>query len=291
MAINYATSYRNQVDERFYRASQAALALNNDYKFTGVKTVKVYSMPTAPLNNYTRSGTNRYGNPADLQDNIQELTVTQDKAFTFVVDKGDKEQTQMAHDAGKALTRQIREVVVPVYDSYVFDKLARAAIAKSHNSNTAVTKANAYEQFLAAQEVLGDANVPDSGRVCFCSYKFANLLKQDPSFMLASERSKQALDRGIIGTVDGVKIVRVPKGRLPRNVTTSGGTTTTTYCCDFILTHPIAATAPKQLEEYKIHDNPPGISGWLIEGRILFDCFVLDSKADAVYYHGAALSA
>ena len=108
--------------------------------------------------------------------------------------------------------------------------------------------------------------------------------------MLASERSKQAIDRGIIGTVDGVKIVMVPKSRLPYNSATSGGTTTYTYCTDFILTHPIATTAPKQLEEYKIHDNPPGISGWLVEGRILFGCFVLKNKADAIFYHGAALT-
>ena len=201
----------------------------------------------------------------------------------------------MVRDAGKALARQMREVVVPAYDSYVFDKMARAAITNGHTANTTVTKQNAYEMFLAAQEALGDANVPDSGRVCFCSYKFANLLKQDPSFMIASERAKEALDRGIIGTVDGVKIVRVPKGRLPRNVTTTGSgssaTTTTTYCCDFILAHPVATTAPKILNEYKIHDNPPGISGWLIEGRILFDCFVLNNKADALYYHGLALAA
>ena len=290
MAINYAASYRKEVDERFYRASQAVLALNNDYKFTGEKTVKVYSLPTVPMVNYTRSGTNRYGNPADLQDNVQELTVTQDRAFTFVIDKGDKIQTRMAHDAGKSLTRQIREVVVPEYDHYVFDKLARTAQTKGNTSHANVTKNNAYEEFLAAQEALGDANVPDSGRVCFCSYKFANLLKQDSAFMLASERSRQALERGIIGEVDGVKIVRVPKNRLAYNSSTSNGTTNYTYCTDFILTHPIAATAPKQLEDYKIHDNPPGISGWLVEGRILYDCFILNNKADAVFYHGATLT-
>ena len=43
----------------------------------------------------------------------------------------------------------------------------------------------------------------------------------------------------------------------------------------------------QQLDEYKIHDNPPGISGWLVEGRVLYDCFVLNEKADAVYYHGS----
>ena len=59
--------------------------------------------------------------------------------------------------------------------------------------------------------------------------------------------------------------------------------------CAFILTHPIAATGPKQMEEYKIHDNPPGISGWLIEGRFVYDCFVLNEKADAIWYQGTAI--
>ena len=49
----------------------------------------------------------------------------------------------------------------------------------------------------------------------------------------------------------------------------------------------MAATAPKQLTEYKIHDNPPGISGYLVEGRLIYDCFVLNEKADAIYYHGS----
>ena len=78
-----------------------------------------------------------------------------------------------------------------------------------------------------------------------------------------------------IGEVDGTKIVRVPSSRLPAG-------------CAFLLVHPSAATAPKQLEEYKIHDNPPGVSGWLVEGRVLFDAFVLNNKADAIYYHGSS---
>ena len=53
------------------------------------------------------------------------------------------------------------------------------------------------------------------------------------------------------------------------------------------ITHKNAATAPKQLEQFKTHDNPPGISGWLVEGRVIYDCFVLNEKADAVYYHGS----
>ena len=277
MAVNLASAYSKQVDERFYKASQTALALNHDYEFSGVKTVNVYSIPTVAMNNYSRTGANRYGSPGELQNTIQELTVTRDRSFTFTIDRGNKNQSQMVMDAGRALTRQIREVVVPEIDTYVLDKIARAAFAAGQTLATAVTKNNAYEMFLKGQESLGNQNVPDSGRVCFCSYAFANFMKQDPAFMKDSQRTKEMIDKGVLGEVDGVKIVRVASSRLPTG-------------CAFILTHPTAACAPKQLEDYKIHDNPPGISGWLVEGRVIYDCFVLSQKVGAVYYHGAAFS-
>ena len=273
---NLAVRYAEKVDERFYQESQAALALNNDYRFSGVKTVNVYSIPTVALVNYSREGTSRYGEPHDLQSTAQELSVTRDRAFSFIIDRGDKSQSEMTMDAGRALSREIREVVVPEYDTYVFSVLAAKASAQGNTSATAASKSNAYELFLNAQETLGNHSVPDSGRVCFCSYKFANLLKQDPAFMRYGDTSQNLLLRGVMGEVDGCKIVKVPASRLPNG-------------CSFLLTHPSAATGPKQLEEYKIHDNPPCISGWLVEGRVLYDCFVLNEKADAIFYHGTAL--
>ena len=275
--VNLASRYSAKVDERFAVASQAALALNNDYRFAGVRTVNVYSIPVVPLNDYTRSGSSRYGAPTDLENSLQELTVTKDRAFSFIIDRADRNQSQMTMDAGRALSREIREVVVPEYDAYVFRKLALTACAKGNTATTTASKSNAYELFLNAQEALGNANVPDSGRVCFCSYKFANLLKQDPAFMRYGNASQLMLQKGVLGEVDGTRIVKVAASRLPTGA-------------DFILTHPVAACAPKQLEDYKIHDNPPGISGWLVEGRILYDCFILNEKADAVWYHGAEVT-
>ncbi len=274
MAVqNLAVKYAKQVDERFSRESQAMLALNSNYKFVGVGTVKVYSIPVVKMTDYSRSGANRYGTPDDLSTNVQTLQVTKDRAFTFIIDKGDKIQSQMVSDAGKALSRQLREVVVPEFDTYVFNTLASIAVKRGATASDEVTKENAYEMFLKGQEVLGNKNVPDKGRVCFCTYRFANLLKQDPAFMKYGDKSQDMVIKGVMGEVDGTKIVKVPSSRLPAGAA-------------FLLTHPIAATAPKQLEDYKIHDNPPGISGWLVEGRVIYDCFVLNEKADAVYYHG-----
>lgn len=270
---NLATKYSNKVDERFTKQSQAMMALNNDYEFTGVETVKVYSIPVVPLKDYSRSGSNRYGTPDDLQRNVQTMTVKNDRAFTFIIDKGDKLQSQMVMDSGKALSRQTNEVMIPEFDAYCFKTLADAATDAGNSDSTAPTKSNAYELFLKGMESLGDNNVPDQGRVAFCSYAFANLLKQDSAFMKYGNTSQEMLIKGVIGEVDGAKIVKVPSSRLPAG-------------CAFILCHPLAATAPKQLEEFKTHDNPPGISGWLCEGRFIYDCFVLDEKVGGIYYQG-----
>ena len=96
----------------------------------------------------------------------------------------------------------------------------------------------------------------------------------DPAFIKTGDNAQDMIIKGVIGEVDGCKIVRVPSAKLP-----SG--------CAFLIAHKMAAVAPKQLEEYKTHNNPPGISGWLVEGRVIYDCFVLNEKADAIYYHGS----
>ena len=95
--MNLASAYAKKVDERFYKESQAMMATNNEYKFTGEKTVNIYSIPTVPMTDYTRSGSSRYGTPTDLTRNVQSCTVNKDRAFTFIIDKGDKLQAEMVN--------------------------------------------------------------------------------------------------------------------------------------------------------------------------------------------------
>ena len=58
------------------------------------------------------------------------------------------------------MSRQLQEVIVPEFDTYVFQTLATAAQNAGGYATTAITKANAYEAFLAGMEYLGDHNVP-----------------------------------------------------------------------------------------------------------------------------------
>ena len=260
---------------------------NKDYNWTGVKTLWVYSIPTVPLSNYGRHdavlgaatsgnvGVSRYGALTDLQDTAQELTVTQDKGFTFIIDKGDKMDSMNVRDAGKALKREIDEVIVPTEDQYVFNKIATAATG-THKGIAQLSKTNAYEKFLAGQTVLDDDLVPAGGRIAAVTAKTLAFLKQDPSFVLASDMGQKIKINGLVGELDGVKIVKVPESYLPED-------------CDFIITHPSVTVKAEKLADYKIHTDPPFISGNLVEGRVYYDAFVLDTKKNGIYSHYSAV--
>lgn len=269
MAINYAEKYSAKIDERFKQSALSTAAVNNEYDFVGVKTVKVYSIETVEMGDYTREGANRYGTPAELQDTVQELTMTQDRAFTFTIDKGNNEDQMGVKNAGKALQRQIDERVVPEIDKYRFSVMA----AKAKNSATAaLTKENVYEAFLNGNAALDDELAPATNRVAYVTPEMYKLLKLDSAFIHASDIAQNMLIKGQVGEVDGVRIVKVPTSYLPANVA-------------FIITNQIATVAPVKLAEYKVHDNPPGINGYLVEGRVYYDAFVLNNKAGAIYKH------
>lgn len=160
-------------------------------------------------------------------------------------------------------------------DTYRLNKIQDAAIGNGQVEVAAVTSSNAYAIFLAGQEVLGDAKVPSTGRVAFISYDFLGKIKQDSTFMLASEVAMNERINGMVGMVDGVKLVVVPSSYLPANVA-------------FILTHPCATVAAEKLNEYNIRTNVQGFSGVVIEGRVIYDAFVINQKVDAIYVHATA---
>ena len=116
---------------------------------------------------------------------------------------------------------------------------------------------------------------PNKGRIAVCSYAYYNLLKQDPAFVRYGDASQKMLSKGILGDVDGCRIMRVPNDRLPAGAS-----------C--LVTHPYAMTAPEKLRDYIIHDNPPDWSGWKVEGLLCYDAFVLNEKADGIFYIGAS---
>lgn len=273
MARELATKYAPYVDEIFSQESKKSLLTNNDFDFDGAGTVKIYKVSTADMNDYGRNGAaegnwSRYGKVADLDATTETMTLSKDRSFTFVIDKLDENETARQLSGATALARQVRNVVVPEVDTHVYTKVAAGA---GTVIEVELTSTNIYEQILLASKTLDDELVPEEGRVLVVTPDVYRLMKLNKEIVMETEIGADMRKKGVISNLDGAAVVKVPAVRLPKDF-------------GFILTHPCATTAPTKLEDYNTHLNPPGINGTLVEGRIVYDAFVLENKKKAIYY-------
>ncbi|WP_040195060.1 hypothetical protein [Clostridium culturomicium] len=261
MAITLTEKFAKKVDERFKAGSLSNAGVNHDYSFEGAKTIKITSVPTVPMNDYSRVGSNRYGNPTELQNEIQEATLTQDKSFTFTIDKMNEEETMIK--ASEALARQIDQEIIPMIDTYRFEKIAEGA------EEVIIVAKKPYEAVLDATEKMDEALVPQEGRILYVKNSFYKGIKLDPSFVLASESGMSIKFKGQVGEIDGFAVIKVPANRMPEGV-------------EFIACHPCATCAADKLQDYIVHMDAPGYNGALVEGRVYYDAFKLNNKEGAV---------
>ena len=94
--------------------------------------------------------------------------------------------------------------------------------------------------------------------------------KLDKNFVSSGDKGQEIAVTGAVGTIDKTTIIVAPADYFVKGT-------------NFIICHPMAMTSPVKLADYKIHENPQGINGWLVEGRIYYDAFVLNNKKAAIY--------
>lgn len=274
MAINLVTKFLPYVDEIFTTESKKSLLTNQNFDWTGAHTVKVYKVTTSEMNNYSRNPVagftgSRYGEIHDLDATTEEFTLKQDRSFTFAIDKLDTDETAQQLAAASALARQQREKVVPEVDKYVYGIMTAGA---GHKPDAVeLTAENIYTEILKAGNALDNAEAPETERQLIVTPDVYTLMKQCKDIVMETNIGNDLRIKGVIANLDGANVIKVPAVRLPEGF-------------GFMLAHPCATVAPTKLEDYKIHVDPPGISGSLVEGRICYDAFVLENKAKAIYY-------
>jgi len=278
MAIELAIKYLPYVDEMFTKESRRSLITNQDFTWDGAHTVKVYSVTTVGMNDYGREGASgknwsRYGAVEGLDATTQAMTLRKDRSFTFAIDKLDTDETVQQVQASTALARQLREVVIPEVDAHVYSVMC--ANAGTTPATKALTASNILEEIMEANRALDNEFVPDTGRTLVVTPDVYMLMKKSKDIIMETDIGADMRLRGVIATIDGVSVIKVPANRLPDGF-------------GFLLAHSVATVAPVKLADYKIHLDPPGISGSLVEGRINYDAFVLNNKATALYYQAQA---
>lgn len=275
MAVNYTVKYQQKIAERFKKASITDSATGNEYSFTGAKTIRVYSVDTVEETQYDRNkGSNRFGDPGNLGDTVQEMTCTQQPAFTFVIEPLDNSDQAIDKSAGRALRRQLDERTIPAMDKYRLKKWVMGANIQ-HKLSSAPTKSNIVEAIIDVNALMTDALVPLEGRTIFIPTQMYKLLKQNSDFISVDELGKTALTKGEVGQVDGCVVKPIPKGYLPSGV----------Y---FLIKYKGSSVDPVKLQQYDILRKVQGYAGPVVQGVTYYDSFVLGTKGDGIAVCGSS---
>lgn len=279
--INLAEKASPKVVEAFSKESCTEGIFSNDYDWTGVRTVRVYSVDDLPLNDYNATlvdGTSRFGALTELGDTIQEMKVEQDKAFNGSIDKSNNTSTLMIKEAGKVLNRQMRNVVIPYIDKFRLQKMATwtdtvggvtyAPISKTVVAND-LTKANIIETIMTANAQMSNELVPDTGRVLYMGYTLAIRVKLADQVVGIDRLGEKSIVNGVMGKIDKCQIRLVPDSYMPSTV-------------QFMIVEKGVALAPKKIETYRVLPNSYLLDGHIVQGRLMHDCFVLNKKAKGI---------
>ena len=272
MAVNLASKYANELAQMFTQKSVVDGVACKDYEFTGVKNLKVYTAVSQELNDYKRSGTNRYGEPKEAQDTVQDMIVEKDRSFSITVDKGNNSEQMGTKEASKILAIEMNEQAIPEMDKYALRKfIDYAGIVEEVAEEP--SEDNIVKMLSDGMVKMGNKKVPPEGRYIFIGWSWFGMLRLSPQFIGVESLAKEALVKGAVGTFMGAQVITVPDDYLMKGENRA-------Y---FLIVYKNSVLQPKKVQDYFIKENPAGINGALIEGRFIYDAFVIGAKCDGVY--------
>ena len=265
MSITLTTKFADKIDERYHPISVTNAGTNQNYDWDGAQTIKVTSVGTVAMKDYTRAtGYGAVSTADELSNTIQTLTLTKDRYFRAKLDKMDEEESKIK--GGEVLARQLREVTIPEIEAHRLQVMCKNIVT---NNQAIEQSKTVYEHFLEANEKLDELFVPQTTRVAFANPTFINALKLDPNFIKSGDLSQEMLLKGQVGQVDGVPIIKTNTAWLKDDSTNN---------FDCIIVDKNATVAPIKLAEYTANPNHPDFSGTVFQGRFYYDAFVLDTK-------------
>lgn len=275
MALELVTKVSKYVDEVFTSESKRTLITNQNYDWEGAHTVKIYMLDTVGMTDYQKEpengyfATSAYGPITHATGGIEEFYLRRDRSFTFVIGKLEEDETDGIVQAGTALARQEREVIIPEIDAYTYGQMAENAGHKPEAVE--LTPENIYDEIIKANKALDNSEVPETQRYLLVTPDIYYIMKKSSDIVMNTEIGQDMRLLGVVSNLDGCTVIKVASNRVPKDF-------------GFMIAHPCATVAPVKIQEYKVHRDPPGFSGSLVEGRVVYDAFVLKNKANAIYY-------
>lgn len=321
MAINLADKYSKKIVDKFYTDSVILGKTSKEYDWDGVESIKVWTIKTYQPNDYRKphngsstlvpdanptEGSNtsagsylgRYGATYEVEDTYQTMTLTQDKAVSLSVDKGNNTEQMLIKNAGVVMARELREQFVPMFDKHCLAKWSglygtslttptwasnvtyavhtSIPIESTVVSNTPVP--GIVECISNGVTAIRNAGTDVSDAYCYIGETLFAKLLLSKEFLNIDKLGERNLERGVMGKVRGLQIVPIPDSYLSKSTNTS-----LTKNVNFMIVKKSVVLAPTKIKDAKVHQDPPGLSGALLEVRWLYDAFALDTKAKGIY--------
>lgn len=300
MSVNsvvLASKYLPLLDEVYKKYSltadlETAPALVN---FTGANSVNIFKTAMDGLGNYSRSTGYVTGG---VQGSWENKVLTKDRGRKFQIDVMDNEET-LDQYFGPLASEFIRTKVAPELDAYRFSTLAGASgVDAGTPADITVGTTDVPGLIASAQQSMGDNEVPEEGRILYVSELCYAGLKSRITRYLANETT---VDKNV-EMYDGMRVVRVPKGRFCTGITLNDGTTSgqtdggykfassTSYPINFMIVHPSAVIQVTKHALPRIFSpvENQSANAWKFDYRLAHDLFTLDNKVKGIYLHKAS---
>ena len=183
-------------------------------------------------------------------------------------------------------------------DAYRFAKLAGTSGVDGTAADITVGTTDIPGLIDTAEASMGDNEVPEDGRLLFVSETAYNGLKAKITRYLANENG---VNREV-EVFNGMRVIRVPKGRFNTGITLYDGTTSgqtdggykftasTSYPINFMIVHPSAVVQVTKHALPRIFSplENQAANAWAFDYRIYHDIFVQANKVKGIYVHKAS---
>lgn len=292
-SFTLAQAYLPLIDEVYKRES---LTARFDYtsdrvRFIGANVVQIYKATMDGLADYGRNTGFVQGS---VKGEWETMTLGEDRGVSLTVDVLDNDET-MGMAFGTLLSQFLRTQVVPELDAYRFSQMASfSGIGKATATDITIGTTDVASMLDTAEQVMGDAEVPLEGRVCFMSETCYSAFKDNIARYLGND-SRVSRD---VTNYNGMPIVRVPKSRFNTAITLNDGTSEFGYTIPASTSYPInfMIVQPDSIVQIVKHVVPrifsPQVNqlmdAWKLDYRIYHDIFQYENKQAGIYLSAAA---
>ena len=284
--INLATKYSSKVVDKFYLDSVVLGKTSKEYDWDGVQSIKVWTINTYAPTTYNKPANDsaspglvsagtahaRYGATYEVTDTIQTMTLSQDKAVSLAVDKGNNTEQMLIKNAGKVMNLEMREQFIPMFDKHCLGVWGNPANCGTVTELASPSASNIVAAVSDHVTALRNKFATVDDAYCFIGETEYAMLLLAPEFIQYNNPAfgKEHLEKGVMGKLRGLKIVPVPDSYF------------TDTNINFVTVKSSCVLAPTKIKDMKVHTDPVGISGALLEIRWLYDAFVLETKKDGL---------